>query len=495
MSGNSDLPAETLDRIFGAVQTELLQSGIDGFSVDRVARRAGVEPSLIRRHWHDRRVLLMDVMLTGTRASTWNPDTGSIYADLELVAASAAENSQTATGRALMRRVLPNGDDVDLAQIGMDLWAARFRDAAQILQRAADRGQLRDGVAADEAIRMFAAAFFYDVIFTDSPVRPEYGEQVVDIFLHGVLGAAGRDRPWADVYRLAQQGSQDRDAPMLADHAVEAARRSVALMRVWADALPDPVVLYEAVRDDAGNVVDFVCRDLNRATCEEVGLARSDLVGRRLLETLPLFASSGLLESYANCVNGGEPLVLNDFRYMHFDQERHLDIRATSAGAELMTVTWRDVSDRIEVDRLDQRYRKLMDSSAVPAGLATPEGRFVSVNQALATMIGYDIETMLTMSWQDLTAPEALPKEIQAITDLLAGRRSSFHTVKQILHADGHRIWGDLSVSCIRRPDGEAESLIAQLVDVTEFIDAIGEERAAQLIAEREQRGREPGPC
>lgn len=495
MSGNPDIPAETRDRIFGAVQAELLHSGIDGFSVERVARRAGVEPSLIRRHWHDRRVLLMDVMLARTTESTWNPDTGSVYTDLEAVAAVAVENSQTATGRALIRRVLPNADDADLAQIGMDLWAARFRDAAQILQRAADRGQLRDGVAADEAIRMFAAAFYYDIIFTDSPVRPEYGDQVVDIFLHGVLGAAGRDRPWNDVYRLAGQDHEGQDGPALADHAVEAARRAVVLMRVWADALPDPVVLYEAVRDDGGRIVDFVCRDLNRATCEEVGMTRSDLLGRRLLETLPIFASSGLLERYANCVSGGEPLVLNDFRYTHFDQERHLDLRATSAGAELITVTWRDVGDRVEASRLDQRYRKLMDSSAVPAGLTTPEGRFVSVNQAMASMIGYDIDTMLTMSWQDLTVPEVLQNELEAIADLLAGRRSSFHTVKQILHADGRRIWGDLSVSCIRRSDGEAENLIAQVVDVTEFIDAIGAERAALLIAEREQRGREPGPC
>ena len=489
------MPAEVRERVFGAVQAELLRSGIDGFSLDRVARQAGVDPGLIHRHWHDRRLLLMDFMLARSTGSPWNPDTGSIYTDLEAVAAAAIENSDTATGRSLIRRVLPNGEDADLAQIGADLWTARFRDAAQILQRAADRGQLRDGVAADEAIRMFTAAFYYDIIFTDSPVRPEYGEQVVDIFLHGVLGAAGRDRPWADVYRLARQDPQAGGSPVAVDHAVEASRRAVALMRVWADALPDPVVLFEAVRDDAGDIVDFVCRDLNRATCDEVGMTRSELVGRGVLETLPLFASSGLLARYANCVNGGEPVVLNDFRYLHFDQERHLDIRATSAGAELITVTWRDVGDRVESNRINQRYRTLMDSSAVPSSLATPAGRFVSVNQAMASMIGYGIDVLLTMSWQDLTAPEVLQDEIEGIADLLAGRRSSYRTVKQMLHADGHRIWVDLCASCIRRPDGEPENLIAQLTDVTEFIDAIGPQRAAQLIAERRQRGREPGSC
>lgn len=495
MNDDTGMSAATRERIFGAVQDELLRTGIDGFSIDGVARRAGVEPGLIRAHWHDRRVLLIDVMLARTTAAKWNPDTGSIYTDLEAVAALAVETSQTENGRALFRRVLPGGDDVDLAEIGADLWEARFRDAAQILGRAADRGQLRDGVDPSDAIRMFAAAFYYDVIFTDSAVRPEYGDQVLDIFLHGVLGAAGRDRPWADVASLAMDYPRAEEGSVLADHAVEAARRAVALMRVWADALPDPVVLYEAVRDDSGAVVDFVCRDLNRATCEEVGMPRSDLIGRRLLETLPMFASSGLLDRYAGCLNGGEPLVLNDFQYLHFDQERHLDIRAASAGADLLTVTWRDVSDLVESARRDQYYRKLMDSSAVPVGVATPEGRLISVNQAIVSMLGFDTATMLQMTWQDLTAPDVLEAETQAITDLIAGRRSTFRTIKRVLHADGHWLWGDLSVSCIRKPDGEAESLIAQLIDVTEFIEAIGPQRAAQLMAEREQRGRDAGTC
>jgi PAS domain S-box-containing protein len=461
------MSAELKGRVFDAVQAELLDVGIDRFSIDGVARRAGVDPGAILANWHDRRVLLMEVMLARTAASVWNPDSGSLYSDLEAVSQQAVSLSQTASGRAMFRRVLPGGDSVDLAEISSDLWTARFRDAAQILKRAADRGQLRDGILPQEAIRMFAAAFYYDVIFSDVPVRPEYGEQVIDIFLHGVLGAAGRDRPWLDVEHLLQQPDADHG---VVDQAVEAARRAVVLMRVWADALPDPVVLYEAVRDDEGRIIDFRCRDLNRATCEEVGLPRHDLIGRTVTEALPVFAASGLLERYAHCVDTGEPLVLNDFSYLHFDEQRRLDIRVSNAGAELITVTWRDVTDRFESAQRDERYRKLMDYSAVPAVLTTPDGRFVSVNQAMATLMGYDIDTLLTMTWQDLTAPETIAEELQVVADMLAGRRNTYRAIKQYVHFDGYRIWADLSVSCVRRPDGEVEHLIAQIVDVTAYV-------------------------
>lgn len=104
---------------------------------------------MILRHWHDRWVLLMDVMLARTKASLWNPDTGSLYSDLDAVAAPEFENSHTESGRALFRRVLPGSGDLDLAETGADLWNARFRDAAQVLERAAERGQLRDGIVPD----------------------------------------------------------------------------------------------------------------------------------------------------------------------------------------------------------------------------------------------------------------------------------------------------------------------------------------------------------
>lgn len=339
------IPSELKKRIFDAAQRELLATGIDRFKIDGVARRAGVEPDVIVRYWRDRRVLLIDAVLDRTRAARWNPDTGAVRTDLDVVSALAIELSQTAQGRALFRRLLPGDADADLAEICSDVWDVRFADAAQILRRAAARGQLREGVDPQEAIRMFAAAFYYDVIFTDSPVRPQYAERVVDVFLNGVLRTADSGQGWPDVEGLLPN-PRPGDAGGATDQAVEAARRAVVLMRVWADALLDPVVLYEAVRDGDGRIVDFVCRDLNRAACEEVGLTRQELLGRSMVETLPNVASSELIQLYADCLQTGEPLVLNDFPYRHFDEDRRLDLRVTTAAPGVITVTWRDVSDR-----------------------------------------------------------------------------------------------------------------------------------------------------
>jgi PAS domain S-box-containing protein len=161
--------------------------------------------------------------------------------------------------------------------------------------------------------------------------------------------------------------------------------------------------------------------------------------------------------------------VLNGFSYRHFDDDRWLDLRVTAAGPELITVTWRDVTDRFESARRDERYRKLMDHSAVPTALAEPDGRLISVNQAMASILGYDIPTLLTMRWQDVTAPETLDQERAIVADMVAGRRETDRAIKQFLHADGHRVWVDLLLSCIRRSDGTMENMIAQMIDVSGY--------------------------
>jgi PAS domain S-box-containing protein len=74
------------------------------------------------------------------------------------------------------------------------------------------------------------------------------------------------------------------------------------------------------------------------------------------------------------------------------------------------------------------------------------------------------------MTWQELTAPETIGDELEAVADMMAGRRDTYRGFKQYIHADGHRIWADLSLSCIRGPGGEVENLIGQIIDVTRYL-------------------------
>jgi PAS domain S-box-containing protein len=387
---------------------------------------------------------------------------------------------------------------------------------------------------------------------------------------------------------------------------LEQARR---LLRASADSMLDPQVLFEAVRDSCGQVVDFRYVSVNRATCLYLQVDEEHILGSSALENHPNLGGAGLLARFVQCLEDGQPVILTDFAYFNemLDDARRYDIRATRAGRELLSLCWTDVTDRFQaaqrlaaseeryrllaenasdavfhgrdgrfvwaspsvedvlgappdywvgrdvrdivppeertasaermaileaggsiqrraqvlaadgtahwthvhsrpfydangrqdgftaalrlIDaevaaenvaaeasrlraRADALYRRSMDSSAVGIAQVDAEGRFIEVNDALCTFYGYDAETLKTKTWQELTAEDYLQADLDSVADVMAGRIDSYRMVKQYIHADGHRIWGDLSVGCVRADDGEVEILITQVNDITAEVES-----------------------
>ena len=396
------------------------------------------------------------------------------------------------------------------------------------------------------------------------------------------------------------------------------------LLRASADSMLDPQVLLEAVRDSECRVVDFRYVSVNRAACRYMRLTAEELVGHNQLEITPDINGTVLHQRYIQCLEDGQPVILTDFPYLAsaLDDERRYDIRATRAGADLMCVTWSDVTDRflavgrladseeqyrllaenstdivchvrdgafvwvspsieaalgappeywlgheiyahippedlteqmalmatvveggaikhrgrvIGVDgvahwfdlraqpffdaqdrtdgvvatlrlvddevaaeqeaeearrqeaRTNALYRRSMDSAAVGTCLADLEGNFIEVNAALCEFFGYDSATLRQMTWQELTAADYLEADLVNRAEVLAGKSESYRMVKQFIHADGHPIWGDLAVSCIRAADGQVEVFIGQIVNITAEVEAreqLEETRREQAAAD-----------
>nr|MCW1959204.1 PAS domain S-box protein [Mycobacterium sp.] len=331
-----------------------------------------------------------------------------------------------------------------------------------------------------------------------------------------------------------------------------------ALLRASADSMLDPQVLLEAVRDDDQQVVDFRYLSANRAACSYLGLQESDLVGHTQLENSPNLRGSELQRRYIQCLADGEPVILADYPFFNqiLADARRYDLQATRAGADLLSLTWRDVTDRFftmqriaeselkyrliaenssdavfhardgrvvwvspsiesllgappqhwvgrdmrdsvpfedraahdrqvealaaggEVQerarvigadgvthwihihskpfydsqgrqdgftssfrliddevaaeqqanlarrqqaRADARFRESMDNSAIAMCIVAPDGRLMEVNAAMCDLFDYDAETLVTKTWQELTAPEHLATDLKNVADLLEG--------------------------------------------------------------------------
>lgn len=321
------------ERIYDAALEELTTLGIDQFRIDRVARRAGLDSDVIRAHWHDRRVLLMDALVARSDRVNPCPDTGSLGGDLRELGATLVRATESPNGRDLLHRVLPHGCDADFSEVGPDLLTARFDSLKPILERAAERGELRPDIDPAEAIRMICAAYLRDTIFRDAPVRPDYAAQVRDIVLHGVLR-----RPVSDTTLM--QEFEERE-------------RMRGLLRATCDAMIDPVALVEAARDDDGHITDFTFLEVNPAACEALQRNRQHLVGDSLAGAWPGIESTTLLSRFIRCVESGEPVAVDDFEYFsqRYRQLRWYDVRGGRATADWLSLSWRDVTGRVTQQR------------------------------------------------------------------------------------------------------------------------------------------------
>ena len=175
------------------------------------------------------------------------------------------------------------------------------------------------------------------------------------------------------------------------------------LLRANMDSMLDPNVLLEAVRDSSGRVFDFRYRSVNKAACSYLGRAENELLGHSQLEHSPNFRDSELQRRYIECLANGEPVVLDDYEFFSevLDNERRLDVRGTKVGAELLSLTWSDVTDRFRIAQRVAESEALLRASAdgmlnpqvVLEAVRDPEGRVVDfdysrVNRATCAYLG-----------------------------------------------------------------------------------------------------------
>lgn len=122
--------------------------------------------------------------------------------------------------------------------------------------------------------------------------------------------------------------------------------------------------------------------------------------------------------------------------------------------------------DIIEINPNDL-YRITFEKAAIGIAHVGLKGKWLRVNQRLATMFGYTPAEIVNKTWWDLTYPEDLYLDSDLMTRLLAGEIDSYSLTKRYLRKDGSVFWGLLNVSLHSDTDGNPLYFIFTLQDET----------------------------
>jgi PAS domain S-box-containing protein len=133
-------------------------------------------------------------------------------------------------------------------------------------------------------------------------------------------------------------------AEEVARQAESALRESDARFRVLHETSPDGFMIFRAVRDEGGRMIDAVWEYANPASEQISARSAMDLMGKRMLEVMPGIAESGLFDLYCEVVESGEPRQVE----LHYDQGGYdVWLRITAAKLEDgFAVSFTDISRR-----------------------------------------------------------------------------------------------------------------------------------------------------
>ena len=110
------------------------------------------------------------------------------------------------------------------------------------------------------------------------------------------------------------------------------------------------------------------------------------------------------------------------------------------------------------------------DHAAIGMALVDQDGNFLTVNNALCSLIGYSPAKLEGKNLREVTHPDDREKTSKTLEDLMEGKYESREVEKRFLHQDGREIWVLKTTTTVKNSKGTPRYLIIQVRDLTERI-------------------------
>ena len=169
------------DAILLATRELLAERGFDGMTMDAVADRAGAGKATVYRRWPSKVQLTIDAMLCapGTPMSADDvPDTGSLRSDLLAVRFGRKRSDDSELMSGVISAVKEN--PAVAAAFQQQFVRSRVSLMRGLLERAQERGELRDDIDLEMVAAVAPAMIAYRKMVAGHRIDDEYVAQMID---------------------------------------------------------------------------------------------------------------------------------------------------------------------------------------------------------------------------------------------------------------------------------------------------------------------------
>ena len=177
---------EAKEKLVAAAIEVLLETGVNGFTVDEVARRSGVAKTTIYRHYDNGQQLMMRA-LDFSIAPFPTPNTGSLRGDLTEFCLIANEVFCDKRLRRLFLEIVAQAQtDPALAQVKAAMVHERMGPLRTMIELAKARGEVAADLDTVFAADMAEAPFVAHMLHKTEPATEEENARMIDFVAQGL---------------------------------------------------------------------------------------------------------------------------------------------------------------------------------------------------------------------------------------------------------------------------------------------------------------------
>jgi AcrR family transcriptional regulator len=175
------------DAVLRATWDTLVEQGVEGMTFSEIGRRAGVHGTSVQRRWGSRENVLFEALVTYAKDAIKIPDFGSLRADLIGMSKSLSTYFATPIGGSILQMLVANADnDPAFAAHRAEFIRIRFAAMQEMFRRAAERGELREGIDHEIALDLALGPLYVRTLITRQPIDDAFIKHFIDTLLRGL---------------------------------------------------------------------------------------------------------------------------------------------------------------------------------------------------------------------------------------------------------------------------------------------------------------------
>ncbi|MEG4809292.1 PAS domain S-box protein [Microcoleus sp. F8-D3] len=165
-------------------------------------------------------------------------------------------------------------------------------------------------------------------------------------------------------------------------------------------------------------------------------------------------------------------------------------MRGIDGQVERLLCISRDITERRQIEdrrkqaeeklrESEELYRAIINQAVTGVACGDFDGNLTLVNQKYCDITGYCADELRQLRMQDITHPEDLPRNVE-LFNRMRSEGTPFEIEKRYIRKDGSIVWVNNTVSVIRDRDGNPQSAVAIVLDITDRKQA---ELSAEFLA------------